>query len=252
MNRRTLTAALVLMPGLPLLGCDAHEAADYRGEELFRVTGTITQASRADVPEAEAALVWDSPDEEGKGTSYDATAVATDGKFPARFSLSVYQPPPPATLFKTPSRPGKPEEPGVAIGLVTVVRKGTLARGKVEFTVGDLSFQGLSENDAYFPGLLGVAREPLVFYFDRDVAGGTRVAEFVGTRRKGFYLMKTAPLSELEFEKRRAECRADRADDPVNLELCEDPASFRKFVEVEGGLGAEVTVELGSKYADER
>ncbi|MCO4743246.1 MAG: hypothetical protein KC912_00565 [Proteobacteria bacterium] len=99
---------------LALLGsCGGLVGGDYRGEALYTVHGSVfvdpddPDASWPDAP-LRVAIFWAGAD----GFNETEQAVVIETEFPARYSLSIYQPPPPGVLFYTPWHDAK-----VAVGV---------------------------------------------------------------------------------------------------------------------------------------
>jgi hypothetical protein len=78
-----------------LAACAAQVEEDYRGEPLAKLQGTVAALEGDDeVGELSAAIIWIWP---GVTTQIKKTSerVAIEGSFPANFTITLYEPPPP-------------------------------------------------------------------------------------------------------------------------------------------------------------
>ncbi len=102
-------------------GCAGQADTTYRGEPLARLHGRVETASTTTVnaPPLSAALVWAqiAPNADAKvaiARPRVGSAVPVSGRFPAEFTLDVYEPPPEGALFSC-----APEPSGVAGRMAT-------------------------------------------------------------------------------------------------------------------------------------
>src|SRR5215211_4703226 len=86
-----------------LTACDAQVDADHRGSALAALSGTIRNTRTLPVGEAEVIALWYASTPVDDRTGSDAVEVA--GSFPARFFLSVYEPPAADVLNDAPGAP---------------------------------------------------------------------------------------------------------------------------------------------------
>lgn len=173
MTFRALTSAMI---AISLAACgDAQVDADYLGEPLAIVEGTITAESESAHGMHEATLVWDNQHADPGQPAVVATKAPVMGSFPAAFRLKVYTPPP-ANIFTDFSFGGMyPGEGRIAFGYITTIKAGVT----------------MPQPESSQGGVTGLAEDFLVIYAEKDVQPGSRLAEFLhGPLAKGFHLMK--------------------------------------------------------------
>lgn len=184
--------------------CDAQVDADHRGATLAELTGTIRNTRTLPVGEAEVVAFWyvDGPGSDRIGT--DAVEVA--GSFPARFTLSVYEPPAADMLN---------DYPGAQLG--------------VAFLIVALAGTDYTDEEATRAGLLGMDTEHLLVYAPVDIPAGS-VASYMlrGTPPAGFHLYGVHRPTEEERLAREA-CRETLGMDPPVSEVFEQCGGFPHF-----------------------
>jgi hypothetical protein len=182
MKFRALTSILI---AATMAACgDAQVDADYAGEPLATVEGTITTSSGASKGPHEATLVWLN---DGPGPSVViATKAPVKGNFPASFRLKVFTPPPANALVDYTLGGMYPNEVRLGLGYITTVKAG-------------VTEPQLEDPDG---GITGLAENFLIIYAENDVKPGSHVAELLhGTPKKGFHLMKVVqPCFSLKGE----------------------------------------------------
>lgn len=102
----SFSSLLALISVSSALGCAGQADTSYRGEPLARLQGRVETASRTTVesPPLSAALVWaqTAPNADAKvaiARPRVGSTVPVSGRFPAEFTLDVYEPPPDGALF---------------------------------------------------------------------------------------------------------------------------------------------------------
>ncbi len=174
-----------------VLGCAGQADKTYRGEPLARLHGRVEAASTAptDAPPLAAALVWGqtAPNADAKvaiARPRLGTSVPVSGRFPAEFTLDLYEPPPEGALFTCfPGTPDAPETPGsMATATVRAIRQGASPSSGTPFD------------------FFGQVREFLVVYVDADVPAGSACPG--GALSKGYHLFKTIQVEAPPCENR--------------------------------------------------
>jgi hypothetical protein len=89
-NSRLISGTLLAV--LALGGCDAQESADYRGDALWSMKGSLV-GDNGVASDTQVALMW-----EGEGVQV-LQRTEVEGNFPAEFTLHAYEPPPAKGLF---------------------------------------------------------------------------------------------------------------------------------------------------------
>lgn len=86
------TAWLAPLAGT-LLACSSQVESDYKGEPIATLSGVVAASSSLeDVPEVEAAIVWNTLSEDGP--IWVGERIEVTGSFPANFKLNLYAAPP--------------------------------------------------------------------------------------------------------------------------------------------------------------
>lgn len=178
MLSRAIGLTLAAICAAPLAGCDARNDADYRGEVVTTLSGTVTNEAGLSVRSPDVTLVWISPAK--APDSFEATRVPVQGGFPASFSLEMYGPPSDDIIASLGINDGSPPEPRVGVALILVLPS-------------DYKF-GSSESPP--TGAWGLADVVLV-YAEGDLPPGSRAeAHFSGPLTKGYHLMRVVPRDE--------------------------------------------------------
>jgi len=110
--------ALTLPLALAPIACVSQTDSDYRGEVMAELHGIVTVPAALEAPGAmEIVVVWDF--DNGDGDELLGQSAEVRGEFPARFSLSITEPPPELVLGA-----GDPTGNRGAIGYIAAVPKG--------------------------------------------------------------------------------------------------------------------------------
>jgi hypothetical protein len=219
-------ASLALI--LPAVACDAQVDADHRGIPLARLAGTVRNTRTLSTGDAEVVVVWTS-DGAVKDASQPATAHVAE-RFPARFTLSIYEPPAEYVLN---------DWPGARFGVAFI------------FTV--LVGTDYYDDRSARAGLLGMDTEHLLVYAPDGIPEGSFASYLLrGTPAPGFHLYGVRHLTEEEEAARRVcidalgpdpdlpaiftGCGGDAFDDfvplpddlhtPLEIELVDDPSTI--------------------------
>lgn len=145
-------------------GCDAQAGVDYNGQPLAVLTGEVQNQSG--VPPAQpidAALLWHAGGSTSPDSIMSATPVMIEKVFPARFTITIFLPPPTVAVQQT-TLP------------YAVADVGAIVHGA---SVADL---------ASGAAVLGRVADPLLFYFERDVPHGLMEQQYGGLK-KGYHLI---------------------------------------------------------------
>ena len=245
MKKKALALPLLLAAQF-LPGCDSQAGADYRGEPLLSVNGSVVIQNQNPPSNLVPALAFITKQ------TLSFTDVEVSGEFPARFRLDVFEPPPPSSLYDW-EDPGDENEPTYAMGFITAVSANHPAsvptevddsRGYVEcspdgctrvvdlcapgegcyrsVTKCDLNNQNCvvveeSGNPALARGwlryLAGLSSNYLVFYFPDGVKSDTLISYGLNGSRAlapGYYLVEVVKLSPAEEEEQESCMEAAR------------------------------------------
>ena len=158
------------------LGCAGQADKTYRGEPLARLHGRVEAASTAPIeaPPLSAALVWGqtAPNADAKvaiARPRLGSSVPVSGRFPAEFTLDLYEPPPDGALFTC-----FPDAPGAVGGMATA-------------TVRAIR-QGASPSSGTPFDFFGQVRDFLVVYVDADLPAASACPG--GALAKGYHLFR--------------------------------------------------------------
>lgn len=220
MSKSLLVALLVPW----LVACDAQVDADHRGSALAALSGTIRNTRRLAVGDAEVVALWavDGSDPMGDRTVTDAVEVA--GSFPARFALSIYEPPADGVLNDFPG-----------------------ARFGVAFLIVGVAGTDYSNEEAAYAGLLGMDTEHLLVYAPADIPEGSFASYMLrGTPPAGFHLYGVYRPTEEEVAARTA-CRDLLGEAPAYAEVftrCGGFPQFDDLVPLDTELQTPLEIEL--------
>ena len=159
---------------LALAACDRQSDADYRGEPLARIQGTITSNPEAPPTELAPVISW-----EGQTVAVVETEVVSE--FPARFRIDLFEPPPENSLNDLSQGGALPDQARVAVGLIVA--------WPVELDGENVDPDGLAA--------FGVAEHHVLVYADRDVLAGTAGADLLGGELDaGYHVVEVVPREE--------------------------------------------------------
>ncbi|HEU4536022.1 MAG TPA: hypothetical protein VFS00_17980 [Polyangiaceae bacterium] len=232
MVHRALSFTFAALCAAPLAGCDARNDADYRGEVVQTIGGTVTNEAGLSLQSPDLTLLW-LPSTDESESMVQTTRVPVTGGFPASFSLELYGPPPDSVIASRGFNDGSPPEPRVGVAYVLAVPS-------------DYEFGSSSPP----PAVWGLADHVLA-YVDGDVAPGSRAEVLFGAPlTKGYHLMRVVPRDEAWGV---ADCLAAvKAVNPavsegaVN-ERCGQP-DFDILVESPEGLAAPLDVRIATDH----
>lgn len=164
---------------LPFLACDSQTDSDYRGEVLAELRGVVTVPAALEPPDAmEIIVLWDF--DNGDGDEFLGQSAEVRGEFPARFALSITEPPPDIVLGEA-----DPLGRRGAIGYVAAIPKGK--------KVADVL-----EGNALPAALSG---RYVVVYSEQDVPADTLSAlQLGGPLKAGYHLLEAVPYEEWSVE----------------------------------------------------
>lgn len=209
----------LLLPGAAALvacalACTSQADDDFRGDPLATLSGTVTTDGKSLAPASvEAALVWAQPNfgvgsQKLASLKWLAESTPVTGQFPAKFTLKVYQPPPPDALIACAS---------------------SSARIAAAFIVALDGAANPSAPDAFDPStVVGRAAGDLLFYLDSDQTSGWSCFPNMGITLtvpdKGYHLLKVVPDS---------------------LQPRAFGAVYPAYVEAPGGLATDIAITIG-------
>lgn len=184
-----LTSKLIAASTLAcVVGCAGQADKSYRGEPLARLHGRVEAASTApaEAPPLSAALIWGqtAPNADAKVAIPRprlGSSVPVSGRFPAEFTLDLYEPPPDGALFSCfPDTPGAPGR--MATATVRAIRQGASPSSGTPF-------------DYY-----GQVKEFLVIYADADLPAVSSCPG--GALAKGYHLFRMVQVEAPSCEGR--------------------------------------------------
>src|SRR5436309_2454419 len=86
-------ATLAALAALFWAGCDAQAGADYNGQPLAVLMGTVqNQSGVPPAQQIDAALLWHAHDSSPLDSIMSATPVTIEKLFPAQFTITIYLP----------------------------------------------------------------------------------------------------------------------------------------------------------------
>ena len=148
---RLIGSTLTAFSFLAALACgDGLTDSGYRGEALFRLTGTVQQATTDSLEgsgELRLALFWALHEfEDGEAIIVENDQVLTTAQFPARYELRLFTPPPPDSITSIDGAEGKLAFGSIGLYLDT--------NGNAQWNEGESILGGPREGDqvlAYTP-----------------------------------------------------------------------------------------------------
>ncbi|MET0388465.1 MAG: hypothetical protein ABW321_21015 [Polyangiales bacterium] len=187
------------------LGCDAQVDADYEGDALWTLRGSVISADVDLSASPEPAIMWTS----GSNNARVFSPMDVRGEFPSRFSITAFESPP--EVAQTSMTPlGIPAS--LAVGHVVAVdaSNAPFYPNVLPYGSDTPPVLGPGEtlvNDADESWLLGAAPEHLLVFLD-----GVVPAEYtcLANLEPGYNLLALTERSEAEWDERKA-CR-ERAD----------------------------------------
>jgi hypothetical protein len=204
------TPALLLAT---LAGCGDVASPEYPGEELAVVRGILVSQATKPLPEAELVIGW--PDW-SKGDEI-STAFSTfvrlpvAATLPARFSASIFEPPPETAYFEPPPGAARFVGPRFASARILLARKG---REVTDTSYVPFNSPFANETDA----VLAIFDEYMLTYYDRDgklflqTEDGTLYEQPGGPVTKGFHLMRQDVVRCAEPESVTEDCIAENME----------------------------------------
>lgn len=172
--------AIVILTALA--ACDAQVDADYPGEPIAEVSGSVQ--SPGDPLDAEVALLWWSP----VGTALRSPARVT-GAFPSGFQLQVFEPPPAAALAAR------------AAAVAVVARREPAASALCALpapTAGEpaVAIADIAAVDPTTGAVRGLERHHVFVYAAQDVPADAPLARALGgPLRAGYQLRRIEPTA---------------------------------------------------------
>lgn len=165
----TTRLAIAALATLHLWGCDAQAGADYNGQPLAVLTGTVqNQSGVPPAQQIDAALLWHAHGSTSLDPIMSATPVTIEKLFPAQFTIRIYLPPPTMAL-----------------------QQSTLPYAVAD--VGAIVHGASAADIASGAAVLGRLPDPLLFYFQSDVPHGLMEQQYGGLK-KGYHLMTRQKL----------------------------------------------------------
>ena len=104
-----LRTSACLLPLATSVACGSEAGEDYKGKPLFQISGSVRIENDEAPDDLVPALAYNTED------GLVLQDVEVRGEFPAKFTLSVYEPPPPGTVF----RDG--DDPEIGLAYLTAV-----------------------------------------------------------------------------------------------------------------------------------
>lgn len=174
---------------LPLLlaACNSQVGSDYAGEPLVTVHGTIVNELHASpTSPIDAVLVWNNGSDSSSDVESFPAKATVAGSFPAAFTISVYAPPPAASLNDL----GSLGLDDTRVGIATVeAAEGVASAG---------------EGSA-----LGVDEGHVLVYVESAMTPNGLWARFFGqTLAPGFHIMDVLPAAPTEQQAAFDACNA--------------------------------------------
>jgi hypothetical protein len=202
MSKPVPPAMLALL--LPAVACDAQVDADHRGTPLARLSGTVRNTRTLGTGDAEVTLFWYG-DEPVKDSVQLATAHVAE-RFPARFTLSIYEPPAEYVLN---------DYPGAQFG--------------VAFIYAALVGTDYTDERSVRAGLLGMDTGHLLVYAPAGIPEGSFASYMLrGTPPPGFHLYGVRRLTEEEAAARQV-CIDALGPDPEFAAIYTQCGGFVQF-----------------------
>lgn len=254
---------------LALAACGTLEGADYRGEPIAQLGGTMTSARATDPRDLAAAIVWmpylDEPvgfGNAGLGASF-GRLLDIEGNFPASFHIPLYATPSDAEMrgvgFVLPDD-GTPLGWGVMFGKIVVVdRTHVTDNGNGTFDMRD-ALVGSTDalDDMYWPGKVQATEVQLMYVTaDADVEPEILAGEPIYQR--GYHLFASDVFGTIACGD-AAKCEQDLLADPWTAMFpaafiegyCHAPHADVQFSQVPLDTELHVTVSDEPLYIDER
>jgi hypothetical protein len=158
------TGTTVLAAVALLGGCDAQAGADYNGQPLASLKGTVqNQSGIPPAQQIDAALLWLAASSTSPDAIMSVTPVTIEKLFPAQFTITIYLPPPAAAL-----------------------QQSTLPYAVAD--VGALVHGASATDIASGTAVLGRVTNPELYYFASDVPAGLMAQQY-GALKKGYHLV---------------------------------------------------------------
>jgi hypothetical protein len=166
-------------------GCQAQNDGSYQGDAQATLRGTIRNALTSVPPDAELAIVWQSPPINGPdgkvhgGGLLAAEKATVTPTFPSNFQVEIHLPPPDTAIWDRYST-GTP----VAAAELVVMRAGTVHSGPLS-------------SDDYNAGLLALADDTIFYLPAAPTPYGGAVLGGVSTA--GFHLVGVDPVATYDM-----------------------------------------------------
>ncbi len=176
--------ALVVVAALPLTSaCDSQTDSDYRGDVLAELRGVVTLPAALAAPaEMEIIIAWDY--DAGDGDKVLGQTAPVRGEFPARFTLSITEPPPEEVLGGTDTDQIDGATAGDRVG----------AYGYIVVKPTGASVTAVEEGTA-LP--VGISPDYVVLWTSYDFpADSYEAVKFGGALTAGYHLLAVTPAEE--------------------------------------------------------
>lgn len=216
--RLSIVAALCA----PLAACDSQVDSTHQGQALAKIGGAVRNARTLPLTSSsEVVVVWQNSS--GTPDLVGTESVEVEGSFPAKFTLSIYEPPA-ATLLNNWN--------GVRVG--------------VAYIVAGVTGTDYSDDNAAEAGLLGMETDHLLVYVPEDVPANSDAALVLRSApRAGFHVYGVHKLTDAEKDTRAA-C-IDALPDPTISAVytqCGGEASFDDFMPQPTDLATPLNIDL--------